>query len=43
MSIGIWILLGVLVVCCVLPMLMKRRRDKTGSGGKGKEEGPQSP
>ena len=43
MSIGIWILLGVLVACCVVPMLMMRRRGKHGNGGKGKDSSPQNP
>lgn len=38
MSIGIWIVLGLLVACCVVPMLMMGRRGQSGSGG-GKDTG----
>jgi hypothetical protein len=43
MSIGIWIVLGLLVVCCVMPMLRKGRHGKNASGEHGKDTGPQNP
>lgn len=40
-NIGIWLLLGVLVACCVVPMLMMGRHGKRG-GDKDKHTPPQS-
>lgn len=41
-NIGFWIVLGVLVACCVVPMLMMGRQGKRGTDGKGNGKPPSS-